>query len=363
MNFGERNLSETWKNMVARHLGIDVDVAILEANDFLLDQLEVLLKILNQNDVRLKLNDGDRVKLAESGVKLDPKKRDKYSKLVKGDTLLTWHRKLVGKLIETNKGDRKGAPPVTDEERQLVIDIARKNMRWGCLKISGEMKKLGFNRCATTIRNILKKAGIDPPPLKCRTDGRWSRFMEIHKEVWQTDFAVQPVLNLFNNRVTNHYIQLFINISSREVVLGGITSHPNEDWMRQSARNISGFEMENADLMIRDNDQIYQPSFDAIFKGNGTKVAPTCIAAPDMNSFIERFIKSIKDECLSHLIIFSQRQLVYAVKEYIQYYNTQRPHQGIDNQIPKPQGDLGTGDVVCTERLGGLLNSYERLVA
>jgi transposase InsO family protein len=350
--------------MVSRHLGIDVDVSILEANDFLVKQIGILMKILEKDNVRLKLNDEERRQLAELGAKLDPKKRDKYSMLVTGETILCWHRRLIGKLVESKKGERKGAPPVTDEERQQVIRMARENPNWGLLRISGELKKLGLVRCATSVRNILKNAGIEPPPLKCRADGSWKRFMDIHSEVWQTDFAVYPVLNLFNKRVTNYYIQLFINIRSREVVLGGVTSHPNAEWMKQSARNISGFEMEDATLLIRDNDQIYQSSFDAIFEANGTKVAPTCVAAPDMNAFIERFILSLKSESLSHLMIFSKGQLQFAVQQYIQFYNTQRPHQGLDNEIPKPPGtEMATGEISCRERLGGLLKSYERLAA
>ena len=242
--------------------------------------------------------------------------------------------------------------------------MARGNPNWGLLRISGELKKLGFIRCATTIRNILKNVGIEPPPLKCRAEGSWQRFMDIHTEVWQTDFAVQPVLNLFNKRVTNYYIQLFINTRSREVVLGGITSHPNAEWMKQPARNISGFEMENATLMIRDNDKIYQDSFDQIFESNGTKVVHTCIAVADMNSFIETFIGSLKSEELSHLMLFSKGPLQFTVLQYIQFYNTQRPHQGLGNEIPIPSGtEMATGEIICRERLGGLLKSYDRLAA
>lgn len=188
--------------------------------------------------------------------------------------------------------------------------------------------------------------------------------MKAHTEVWQVDFAVQPIINLFNKQVTNYYIQLFINTRSREVVLGGITTHPNEEWMKQSARNLSGFEMENADLLIRDNDQIYQPSFDYIFESNGTKVKNTCVGAPDMNSFIERFIGSLRRECLNHLMLFSKRQLEYVVREYLLFYNTQRPHQGLDNEIPQSEiKEIDDGEIICQERLGGLLKSYQRLVA
>ena len=347
---------------MSEHLGIDVDVSILEANDFLMAQIGVLMKILEDNEVKLKLKDEQRRELAELGAKLDPAKRDQYSMLVTGETILTWHRRLVGKILESKKGERKGAPPISDAERELIIRMARENPNWGLLRISGELKKSKINRCATTVRNVLRKEGIEPPPLKCRPNGRWARFMKHHTQVWQTDFAIQPVLNIFTGGVTCYYIQLFINTHSRELVLGGITSSPHTEWMQQSARNISGFEMESADLLIRDNDKIYQPSFDAVFESGGTKVATTCIAAPDMNSMAERVIRSLKGECLSQLMLFSKKQLELAVREYVQFYNTQRPHQGLDNEIPIAP-EMGNGEIFCKERLGGLLKSYERLVA
>ena len=110
--------------------------------------------------------------------------------------------------------------------------------------------------------------------------------------------------------------------------------------------------------------QLYRDSFDFIFEANGTKVKPTAVKAPDMNAYIERFIGSLRRECLNQLMIFSEIQLKHVVREYVQFYNTQRPHQGINNQIPKPPTQkLEKGQVVCRERLGGLLNSYERLAA
>ena len=353
-------MTENWKGLIKQYLGIDVDLAILEANDFLMKQIEVLLKLLEKNKVLIKLTEEDRRQLAKMGAKLDPKKREKYSMLVNANTLLIWHRRLIGKLIQSKKGKRKGYKPVSDEERQLIIRMARENNLWGLLKISGELQKNDYNRCPTTIRKVLTDAGIEPPPLKCRAKGSWKGFMKAHSEVWQVDFAVHDGLNLYDRSVTRHYIQLFINTKTREVVLGGITAKPHEEWMKQNARNISGFEMENADLLIRDNDQIYQDSFDYIFESNGTKVARTSVAAPDQNSVIERYIGSLKSECLNHLMIFSKEQLEYCVWQYIDYYNKERPHQGIGNQIPKPKKKKGTGEVICTERLGGLLKSYER---
>ena len=357
-------MSKTWKDLVAQHLGIDVDLAILEANDFLMKQIEVLLKIIEKNKVKLQYTDEDRRQLSEIAAKLDPQKREKYSLLVKPETLLVWHRKLIGKLTQSKQGKRNGYPPITDRERELIIRMARENPDWGLARISGELEKSGYKRCATTVKNVLRNEGIEPPPLKCRPKGTWKRFMDAHSEIWQVDFAVHNVLNIFNHQVTPYFIQLFINIKTREVILGGITAHPNEEWMKQSARNISGFEMENADLLIRDNDKIYQDSFDDIFEANGTTVAKTSPGSPDMNSFIERFILSLKSECLNHLMLFSRKQLEYAVREYIEFYNTQRPHQGLENEIPRPSDKQGqNGEVVCLQRLGGLLKSYERVAA
>ena len=354
-------MDTTWAEALYKNLGICAEGQLLESNDFLVEQIKILLKILERNKVYMRLNDEDRRTLAETGAKLNPKNREKYSKVVTAETILAWHRRLVGKLLETPTGERKGKTSVTDEERQLIIEMARKNPNWGLVRISGEMLKLKFKRCPTTIKNVLLKAGIEPPPYKCRSTGTWDRFMKVHKEVWQTDFAVYPLLDLSSYSVTSHYIQVFINTHSREVILGGITPAPNDEWMQQSARNISTYEMEGADLLIRDNDKVYQPSFDDIFQDNGTKVKTTSIGAPDMNAYIERFIRSMKEECLSNLVLYKESQLRNAVKKYISFYNTKRPHQGLDNQIPKSTLDNSAkGNITCIESLGGLLNSYER---
>ena len=131
--------------------------------------------------------------------------------------------------------------------------------------------------------------------------------------------------------------------------------------MQQSARNISTYEMDDADLLIRDNDKVYQPSSDDVFQDNGTKVKPTSIGAPDMNAYVERFIRSLKEECLSNLVLYKESQLSDVVQKYIVFYNTKRPHQGLDNQIPKAPAETSPeGKVICIESLGGLLNSYER---
>ena len=355
---------KTWTQLVAEHLGIDVDVSILKANDFLLAQVKVLMRIIEKNSLRVQLTNGERRELAELGAELAPVNRRRYSKIVQADTILSWHRRLIGKITKSEKGKRNGRPPVTDEEKDQVLEMFRKNPNWGCMRIAGELKKVGYNRCATTVRNIFKKEGIEPPPLKCRADGRWKRMMDAHSEIWQTDFAVHPILNLFSGKATNYYIQLFKNIKTREVCLGGITANPNAEWMKQSARNISGFELETADLLIRDNDQIYQSNFDDIFESSGTSVRRTSIRSPDLNSHIERFIRSLKEECLSQLMIFSKNQLEYVVREYLQFYNKERPHQGLGNKIPlKTNWKVGEGEVVCEERLGGLLTSFERLSA
>jgi hypothetical protein len=150
-------MSKTWKGLVAQNLGIDVDLAILEANDFLMKQIEVLLKIIEKNKVRLQFTDEDRRQLSELAVKLNPKNRQRYSILVNSETLLIWHRKLIGKLIKSEKGKRNGYPPISDKERKLIIRMARDNPHWGLVRISGELLKSDYRRCPTTIKNVLLK--------------------------------------------------------------------------------------------------------------------------------------------------------------------------------------------------------------
>jgi hypothetical protein len=220
----------------------------------------------------------------------------------------------------------------------------------------------------TTVANILLEEGIEPAPEreKKRT---WKRFMKSH---WDTlcacDFFSVEALGPFG---TVRYMVLFvIELKSRAVEIAGIAVDPGEEWMKQVARNLTdpvdGF-LRGAKYLIHDRDPLFSKAFIAILKGGGVKSVKIPARSPNCNPYAERFVKSIKYECLHHFLIFGERHLRYLVKEFVDHYMTERFHQGLGGQLIRnvgPTNDNGAdGKVACRSRLGGLLNYYQREAA
>ena len=159
----------------------------------------------------------------------------------------------------------------------------------------------------------------------------------------------------------------FIHIGTRRVVLGGITTSPHEEWMRQVARNVSGWdgEMESCRHLIHDRDSKFTASFDETLRAVGIQPVKLPAKSPNLNAFAERFVRSIKSECLDRLILFGERSLRHVVSEYLSHYLAERDHQGTGNVIPFPDDRLGAAGqtVEKAERLGGLLSYYHRQAA
>ena len=162
--------------------------------------------------------------------------------------------------------------------------------------------------------------------------------------------------------LVRYMVLVVIDYKTRKVEIAGIVPQAYGDWMKQIARNltdpIDGFLKDKKNL-VHDNDSLFTKDFRAILRAGGIKCVKTSVACPNMNPFVERFVRSIKSECINKMLIFGESHLRYVVKEYMEHYHTERLHQGIDNKIinPPPQGE---GEIVCHERLGGLLKSYRR---
>ena len=167
--------------------------------------------------------------------------------------------------------------------------------------------------------------------------------------------------------LTTYYVLFFVHLGTRRVVLGGITESPHEEWMKQVARNVSGWgcEMENARHLLHDRDRKFTASFDGILRAAGVEPVKLPAKSPNLNAFSERFARSVKSECLDQLILFGEKSLRHAVSEYLAHYHAERNHQGIGNLIPFPDERLSsTGQTVeKSERLGGLLSFYHREAA
>jgi len=182
--------------------------------------------------------------------------------------------------------------------------------------------------------------------------------------LWATDFFTAEIWTCMG--LTTFYVLFFIHLGTRRIVLGGIAISPDQTWMKQIARNVTGCggELEGARFLIHDRDNKYTKSFDAILKS--AEIEPVVLPArsPNLNAYAERFVRSVKSECLDRMIILGEPMLRHLVREYLAHYHAERNHQGLDNAIPFPDDRLRqTGIVHKAEGLGGLLSFYHREAA
>jgi putative transposase len=350
-----------WKKMLACVTG-EIDQELLAQIEYLIEENRILR---NQITTRLRLTDPERKLLVEKAVVLGKLMADTVT-IVKPQTIMKWHRRLVAKKFDGSTFRTKhGRPPVAREVEELVVNMARDNPSWGYDRIAGALKNLGHTISDQTVGNILKRNGIAPSDDRTRNT-TWTSFIRQHRDVlWASDFFTTEVWTCFG--LTTFYVLFFIELSTRRVVLGGITESPHEEWMKQIARNVSGWgcEMENARYLIHDRDSKYTESFDEMLRAVGIEPIKLPEKSPNLNAFSERFVRSIKSECLERLILFGETSLRHAVSEYLLHYLGERNHQGIGNVIPFPDERLSsTGQKVeRAERLGGLLSFYHREAA
>ena len=309
---------------------------------------------------RILLNDNQKMRLSRLAKKLGRKVLSEACCAFSPDTVLKWHRTLIARKYDGSGNRKLGRKRITPELEDLIIMLARKNKTWGSRRIKGALKHLGFKVCHTTIDNVLLRNGYDPSPDRDRKT-RWSEFLKAHWESLSAiDFFTTEIYTLAG--LTRYYVLVTIDYATRKVEVVGISRQPHGGWMRQMARNLtdpfSGF-LKDKKYLIHDRDPLFTKEFRSILKDSGVKPIKTLPMSPHLNCMVERFIRSIKSECLDRMLIFGEHHLEYIINEYIEHYNHERPHQGLDNEIiePPPQG---TGEIVCQERLGGLLKYYGR---
>ena len=289
--------------------------------------------------------------------------------VVKPDTLLGWYRRLIARKFDGSKSRRyPGRPRIDDEIEQWVVRMAQDNSDWGYDRIVGAMANLGYRLSDQTVGNILQRHGIPPAPERKRTT-TWADFIRAHRAVLAgTDFFTVEVLTL--RGLVTYYVLFFIHLDSRKVEVSGLTPHPNERWMQQIARNVTmgdwGF-LNSCRYLIHDRDTKYCQSFRDIIESGDVKTLPLPARSPNLNAFSERWVKSVKDDCLSKLILFGEASLRRALREYLVAYHAERNHQGKGNVLLFPTATQAKnpvdGSVHCKERLGGLLKYYHREAA
>jgi putative transposase len=278
-------------------------------------------------------------------------------RLVSPRTLLRWHAQLVAHRWSYPRR-QPGRPPIAQPVRALVLRMARENPRWGYRRIQGELVGLGHQVAASTVWKILKSAGIDPAPL--RSGPTWRQFLAAQAHaILAVDVAhVDTVL------LRRLYILVVIEHGRRRVHIAGITAHPTGAWVTQQARNLLmdlGDRAEQIRYLIRDRDSKFTVAFDALFVGVDIRILRTPVRAPRANGIAERFIGTLRRECLDHILITGRRHLATVLHEYVEHYNTHRPHRSLNQHPPEgptPQPCEGTVRPLRQDRLGGLVHTY-----
>jgi transposase InsO family protein len=317
------------------------------------------LEILRRQAGRPKLRPVDRALLAAAACYLP--RSSCRSLLVTPRTLLRWHRSLVRRKWR-QPGARPGRPRLSSETQELVLRLARENPRWGHRRICGELAKLGLQASPTSVRRLLARARLGPAPR--RAGPNWREFLHAQAaSIVACDFLT--VETLFLRR---YCVLFFIEHASRRVWLAGCTTNPDGRWVTQQARNLSftGL-LERTRFLIRDRDSKYSGPFDEVFLSEQIRIVLTPIRAPKANAIAERFVRTIRSECLDWLLILNRRHLERVLCTYVDHYNTQRPHRALKLQPPDPDEPpprlAASGEIHRRDRLGGLLHEYHRAAA
>ena len=278
--------------------------------------------------------------------------------VVRPETLLLWHRRLVARRW-TYPHRRPGRPPIDPELRALIVRLGKENPKWGYLRIQGELAGLAISVSATTVRRVLQRAGLDPAGGNYSLS--WREFVRAQAtSILATDFFT--VDTLFLRRL---YVLFFIEVDTRRVHLAGVTAHPTGPWVTQQARNLVvalGDAVSNRRLLIRDRDAKFGGTFDEVFRSEGLRVIRTPVRAPRANAYAERFVGTVRRECLDWILILGRRHLEAVIGEYLAHYNTHRPHRGLGLGVPEA---LSVSQSVGhqperRDRLGGLIHEYYR---
>jgi putative transposase len=274
--------------------------------------------------------------------------------LVSPQTLLRWHRELVARKWAFRRRSL-GRPPIDPELRALVLRLGRENPSWGCVRIQGELRKLGIRVGATTIRSILRRSGLGPAPR--RQGPSWSEFLRAQAGgVLACDFFTVETAWL-----RTLYVLFFVEHGSRRVHLTGVTANPDGAWMLQQARNLAIEErLENVRFLLHDRDVKFSGSFDELIRSEGVRVIKTPVRAPQANAVAERWVRTVRNECLDHLLVFGCRHLEQILRGYVVHFNAERPHRSLELAAPagSPRSRGSPSEILRRDVLGGLIHEY-----
>ena len=326
-------------------------------------QLLVLQRQLGPG--RLRFTPGDRALLAALLHQLPRGVLKRLHLVVRPDTVLRWHRDMVARRYACwSRPRHPGRPRTVRSIRVLVLRLVRENPGWGYRRVHGELLVLGVKVAASTVWEILHEAGIDPAPERSSTT--WADFLRSQAEaLLACDFF--ETVTLSGARL---HVFAVIEHASRRIRILGATAHPTASWVTQAARNLV-MDLEDAGcrarFLIRDRDGKFPGLFDAILADAGIDVVLSGVRMPRMNSIMERWVQTCQRELLDRTLIWNQSHLLHALREFEQFYNGHRPHQGIANArplqpLPVPlvtPDQIASLDIRRRDRLGGVLHEYQ----
>jgi transposase InsO family protein len=317
--------------------------------------------VLRRQVKRLDLEPSDRAVLSALSRLLPRPRWDAF--FISPATLLRWHRNLIARKW-TYPNRLPGRPPVRAEIRALVLRLAKENPSWGHRRIQGELVGLGYRVAASTVWCILTRAGVDPAPR--RTGPTWTQFLTAQaKGILACDFLHVDTIGL-----TRIYVLFLMEIATRRVHILGATTNPSGEWVAQQARNLMmdlGERARQFRFLIRDRDTKYTAVFDEVFTTEGIEVLRSPPQAPRANAYAERWVRTVRRECLDRILIYNPWHLLATVGEFVAHYNEHRPHQSRHQRPPNaadtpptPVVDLATARIRRRKILHGLINEYSQ---
>jgi hypothetical protein len=342
-----------------------IDKELYKAIDYLREQVRVLVEQQEKQSKRIILTNRQRMRIAAKAKRLSRKMLKQCTELFTPDTIMRWYQKLISEKYDgsCNRG-KVGRPQITLEIVPLVIKFKKENPRWGYQKITDQIEYLGFKISKTSVKNILIENGYAPEPdLTVRST--WHEFLKSHWDVMAAcDFFTVELL--VGRKLVRCTVFFVIEFSTRKVFFAPIKLQPDGKYMRQVARILTdygGF-LKHKRYLIHDRDPLYNTTgFHEILQISGIEPIKLPARSPDLNSIAERFVKSVKFDCLNYLILSSVKQVEYALNQYQEYYHHERIHQMLGRIIEAKHKINDNAEIVCIERLGGLLKSYHRLAA
>src|SRR5450432_378618 len=336
-----------------------------QAIEFLRTENRVLRARLGRR--RLCFTDAERRLLGETGKPLGRSLLAEVASLATPETILRWYRESVAAKYDGSRARSAAGPQAVRGERvKQLLAMARENPTWGYTRLRGALRNLGFDVGRSTIQRILKEHGIEPAPLRGRTMP-WKTFLKAHwGAIAAADFFSAEVLT--RGGLVRYLVLFVIDLKTRRVHVAGITCAADGAWMAQVARNLTDAEagpLTGFGHLIVDRDPLYTAHFRALLQTAGVQLVRLPSRSPNRNAYAERFVRSIKHECLRHIVPLGEGHLRAVVREFMEHYHAERNHQGLGNVIPFPSPDSASpvGRIGRRQRLGGVLSFYGRNAA